>query len=256
MSLAPAANWNGKAQIVVTALDGQATAQDTFTLTIIPVNDLPTAFELLSPAGGSSLIIQADDPDTSILFTWEPSRDPDGDSITYIFTIWQEDTGFELSQSTAEAELHLLREPVVALMEENAVEKLTFQWEVGAVSGSDTTWNTAGPSSLEIDLTTLDVADDSHLPQLFALHQNYPNPFNPVTTLRYELPHNSRVLLVIYDMRGREVTKLVDGYVGAGYNKVVWNSSDASGRPVPSGIYFARLITSENTHIIKMSLIR
>ncbi|MCH8024078.1 MAG: tandem-95 repeat protein, partial [Candidatus Marinimicrobia bacterium] len=257
LSFAPAANWNGKASIVLTAMDGQASAQDTFTLTIIPVNDLPTAFELLTPASGNSLIIQADDPDTSILFTWEPSSDPDdGDSVSYIFIIWQEDTEFELSQPVGEPELHVLREPVVTLMRDNGMERANFLWEVGAVSGSDTTWNTDGPSSLEIDLSTLAVVSDSHLPQLFALHQNYPNPFNPVTTLHYELPMQSHVRLVIYDIRGREIIRLVDRYESAGFKKVSWNSSDYAGRPVPTAIYFARLVTAEYTHTIKMTLIR
>ncbi len=256
MAFSPAANWNGKAQIVVTVMDGQATAQDTFTLTILPVNDLPTGFELVGPASGSSLVIQADDPDTSILFTWEPSSDPDGDAITYIFALWQEDSEFEITQPVTEPELHLLRELVVTFMLDNGVERETFRWEVGAVSGSDTTWNTDGPSSLEIDLSTLAVVDDSHLPQLFALHQNYPNPFNPVTTVHYELPMQSHVRLVIYDMRGREVIRLVERYESAGFKKVSWNSSDHMGRPVPTGIYFARLVTADYTHTIKMTLIR
>ncbi|MCH7852103.1 MAG: T9SS type A sorting domain-containing protein, partial [Candidatus Marinimicrobia bacterium] len=170
--------------------------------------------------------------------------------------IWQEDTEFELSQPVGEPELHVLREPVVTLMRDNGMERANFLWEVGAVSGSDTTWNTDGPSSLEIDLSTLAVVNDSHLPQLFALHQNYPNPFNPVTTLHYELPMQSHVRLVIYDIRGREIIRLVDRYESAGFKKVSWNSSDYAGRPVPTAIYFARLVTAEYTHTIKMTLIR
>ncbi len=44
--------------------------------------------------------------------------------------------------------------------------------------------------------------------------------------------------------------------MGAGFNRVVWNSSDAVGRPVPSGIYIARLITPEYTRTVKMTLLK
>ena len=47
------------------------------------------------------------------------------------------------------------------------------------------------------------------VPQEFALHQNYPNPFNPVTTINYDLPQQTHVNLMIYDILGREVVQLV-----------------------------------------------
>ncbi|MFC1619997.1 T9SS type A sorting domain-containing protein [Candidatus Neomarinimicrobiota bacterium] len=88
-------------------------------------------------------------------------------------------------------------------------------------------------------------------PQVIELLPNYPNPFNPATTIRYELPHVGPVTLSIYDILGREVARLVDGYVESGYHEVDWN-----GRQAASGIYIARLVTPEYTKCIKMLLLK
>lgn len=94
------------------------------------------------------------------------------------------------------------------------------------------------------------------LPQTLALHQNYPNPFNPVSTIRYDLPSGSDVSLVVYDILGREVSKLVDGYLEPGYHHVVWDGRTTAGKEVPSGIYIARLTTPEYSKSIKMVLLK
>ncbi len=94
------------------------------------------------------------------------------------------------------------------------------------------------------------------IPKAFALHQNYPNPFNPTTTIRFELPKASEVYLVIYDILGREVAGLVDGYMEAGYRQVIWNGKDGYGRDISSGIYIVRILTPEYTRSIKTVLLK
>lgn len=59
------------------------------------------------------------------------------------------------------------------------------------------------------------------IPSSFILHQNYPNPFNPVTTLRYDIPERSEVVLTIYDILGRQVTTLVRGMEEPGFKTVI-----------------------------------
>lgn len=75
------------------------------------------------------------------------------------------------------------------------------------------------------------------IPSEFALHQNYPNPFNPTTTVKYDLPEESQVTIVIYDFLGREVRTLVDGTIEAGYNHIVWDGKTDAGRPAATGMY-------------------
>ncbi|UCD37269.1 MAG: choice-of-anchor D domain-containing protein [Fidelibacterota bacterium] len=94
------------------------------------------------------------------------------------------------------------------------------------------------------------------LPTEFALHQNYPNPFNPISTIQYDLPTGTNVILKVYDLLGREVVRLMDGYVEPGYHSITWNAKDQMGRDLPSGLYIARLVTQEFKKSIKMVLLK
>jgi flagellar hook capping protein FlgD len=101
------------------------------------------------------------------------------------------------------------------------------------------------------------------LPGQFKLEQNYPNPFNPVTVIKYQLPAESKIMLKIYNLLGQEVRTLADEIQDAGYHSVAWNSTNASGNIVSSGVYFYRLeatcITDPGKKLVrvkKMVLIR
>ncbi|UCH63142.1 MAG: T9SS type A sorting domain-containing protein [Fidelibacterota bacterium] len=85
----------------------------------------------------------------------------------------------------------------------------------------------------------------------FALNQNYPNPFNPVTAFSFELPRAAQVSLAIYDLLGREVTTLVNGYSQSGPHEAIWDAG-----PFPAGIYIARLVTPGHCKAIKMVLLK
>jgi hypothetical protein len=103
--------------------------------------------------------------------------------------------------------------------------------------------------------TTADMliqADDSTtLPQSFSLAQNYPNPFNPATTIEYSVPVAGQVRLIIYDVLGREVVRLVDDWQSEGPHTAVFDAALQ-----PSGAYFYTLIQSSNVSSRRMMLIR
>jgi len=90
----------------------------------------------------------------------------------------------------------------------------------------------------------------------FHLNQNYPNPFNPTTTISYDLPMQSEVILTVYDMLGREVRTLKNQEQPSGHYEIQWNGVDASDNPVSTGVYFCRLETEQYTQTIKMAYLR
>jgi len=91
----------------------------------------------------------------------------------------------------------------------------------------------------------------SEIPGGFRLHQNYPNPFNPSTKIRFEVPKSTFTKLIIYDALGRELETLVNEHLSAGVYETDWNAEN-----YPSGIYFYRLINSNNTETKKMILVK
>jgi formylglycine-generating enzyme required for sulfatase activity len=102
----------------------------------------------------------------------------------------------------------------------------------------------------------LDAKIETILPERFTLHQNYPNPFNPVTTLRYDLPKNSLVTIIIYDMMGREVKTLINQTQDAGYRSVIWDATNDYGKPVSAGIYLYQIQAGEYISTKKMVLLK
>jgi immune inhibitor A len=91
----------------------------------------------------------------------------------------------------------------------------------------------------------------NNIPVRMSLYQNYPNPFNPSTAIAFELTVSGDVRLVIYDLLGRVVDVPVEGFLPAGKHEVVWDGGDR-----PSGVYFYRLTTAEETLTRRMTLLK
>ncbi|HEX7357921.1 MAG TPA: FlgD immunoglobulin-like domain containing protein, partial [Ignavibacteriaceae bacterium] len=111
---------------------------------------------------------------------------------------------------------------------------------VGTIIGSV---GVADLKALGYSLATLTSVEDvkTVTPANFVLEQNYPNPFNPSTQIKFSLPINSSVRIVIYNLLGEVVRDLVNSDMNAGVHTVQWNSEDGSGKKVSSGIYFYEL---------------
>ncbi len=116
---------------------------------------------------------------------------------------------------------------------------ITYYWRVLA-------FNSEGSSSFSdrwsFILSPCSV-NDGPIIKRFSLSQNYPNPFNSQSVVSYEIPELSYVELKIYDVLGRERSRLVDGYQQAGrYDLKIHSENLSSG--YASGVYFYRLETA------------
>jgi hypothetical protein len=118
-------------------------------------------------------------------------------------------------------------------------------------------------SELVFHTTTIYVDADETPPALSGLVSVYPNPFNPLTTLRYTVGSadldssgRARVALEVFDVAGRRVAVLEDGYRPAGSWSVSWDGSAAQGGPAASGIYFMKLTVGRNSFTSKAVLLR
>ncbi len=96
----------------------------------------------------------------------------------------------------------------------------------------------------------------SGAPAVTVLHAAYPNPFNPATHLRFEVARAGRVQLEVYDLAGRRVRTLFDGWLPAVVHEEIWDGRDDGGRPVPSGVYYCRLLTADRTAMQKLTLLK
>jgi Secretion system C-terminal sorting domain/PQQ-like domain len=85
----------------------------------------------------------------------------------------------------------------------------------------------------------------------FKLNQNYPNPFNPMTKISFSIPENSNVLLKVYDILGKEIKTLVNGFIFRGEYFEIFDGSELS-----SGIYIYKLNAGKYSSTKKMVMIK
>ena len=118
--------------------------------------------------------------------------------------------------------------------------------------GSDT-WQQMNPTPGSTNTNILSNDNSFYsAPEYFSLGQNYPNPFNPQTQFHYDLPKSGNINLGIYDVLGKEVYTVLNGYQRAGKHNVLWTGINNKGLQVQSGIYFYRLTTDSEITTKKM----
>lgn len=93
-------------------------------------------------------------------------------------------------------------------------------------------------------------------PSEFKLNQNYPNPFNYYTTIKYDLPVDSKIKLTVYNILGQKVVTLVNKRQSADNYTTTWNGLNSSGQKVASGIYIYQLRIEDKVFQKKMLLLR
>jgi hypothetical protein len=100
-------------------------------------------------------------------------------------------------------------------------------------------------------VTGIETVSGEPVPKTFRLDQNYPNPFNPVTTISFAIAKRTHVLLVLYDILGRQMITLVDETLGPGEYKVQL-AADA----LSSGVYFYSMRAGEFRRTRKLTVLK
>ena len=121
---------------------------------------------------------------------------------------------------------------------EEATETITFSAS-GLATGGSSGYNGDLVYTIQVEIQPQSVgilSNDLKIP--FGLHGNYPNPFNGETIISYAIPKDGFVNISIFNVAGQFVTNLVNDYQLHGEKKIVWDTKDAKGNHVSSGIYY------------------
>ena len=140
--------------------------------------------------------------------------------------------------------------PIGYLVTVNTIDMLKFLNDQDfdqELAGADTSMNHM------VTITGSSAVDEQipGIPSEYNLSQNYPNPFNPATSFTYSLKQSGEVKISIYDVSGKEVKSLVDGFRSAGNYVVNFNARDMA-----SGIYYYRITTNDFIQTNKMVLLK
>jgi hypothetical protein len=251
-------NWNGSSSIMVVVSDGSATDTTSFELTVNAVNDAPSSFALNEQ---DSVYITMNNFDSdSLTFGWDESADVDEDELTYHFTAeliinGQLTTEYDTTLTANEMKIDYksVFDEIYAAQAMLAV----MEWDVSVSDGIAEVLAENGPLTVGVNASDAVLSiDEELLPDVYALHQNYPNPFNPITTLRYDLPEQANVNIIIYNLLGRQVRTLLNQTQDAGYRSVIWNATNDYGKPVSAGVYLYQIQAGEFVQTRKMVLLK
>ena len=254
--LIPNQNWFGEATVTLILVEDESGLADTtsFQVTVLPVNDSPEPFSLIYPIVTDTISIHTDNDET-VTFTWGRSMDVDSEVI-YKLTIALDYFGTSYTneyENIADTTFGVSAYEYAILMTNLNLPLLNIDYNVEASDGEYTVISDNG--EFVFDNTSLSIKNDI-LPREFTLHQNYPNPFNPNTSLRYDLPNDGTVNITIYDMMGRIVKTLVNGFQTAGFKSVQWNATNNRNEPVSAGLYLYSIQAGKFRQTKKMVLLK
>lgn len=90
----------------------------------------------------------------------------------------------------------------------------------------------------------------------FTVLPAYPNPFNPSTTITYGIETDNNVIINIYDITGKLINTLQNGYQLQGWHSIIWNGTNQNGEQVPAGIYLSKITSNTSTKTTKLMLLK
>ncbi|MCC7430093.1 S8 family serine peptidase [bacterium] len=215
---------------------------DTISVVILPVNDPPTAFNIVSPANFATI---NSPPQNKVTFTWQKSFDLETQEPYY---------SIEFAQTSNFANSTL------TVVGPDSFVTVTFNssgwnyWRVFVTDGTVTLPCANFYRAVNVILSG--VEDENNLPKAYKLSQNYPNPFNPTTTIEFAILESGKTELEIFNVLGQKIRTLVSEKLLSGSYKVKWNGTDENGKQVSSGIYFYKLKSGNFSETKKMVLLK
>ena len=255
----PIENFNGSDSLTFSVSDGILLDTGTVNITVVGLNDAPSSFALSEQ---DSVYITMDNFATdSISFTWDESIDVDGDELLYDFTASLIVNGqVKAEYNSSSLTIREMKIDHQSVFDEIFAAQAMFgeiEWDVSVRDSMVEVTSENGALTLGVNASAAVLSINGELlPEVFSLHQNYPNPFNPVTKLRYDLPENGLVTIIIYDMLGRQVKTLINQTQDAGYRSVIWDATNDYGKPVSAGIYLYQIQAGEYMRTKKMVLLK
>lgn len=104
--------------------------------------------------------------------------------------------------------------------------------------------------------TAVLASTQSSVPEKTGFEQPFPNPFNSTVLLRFALPTAEDVRVMVYDMAGQRLRRLLHSSRPAGHHAVEWDGRDGQGDPVASGVYLFRLEAGSLVDTVEAALVR
>lgn len=198
--------------------------------------------------------------DHYVLLQWLPGYDfnSPSKSLTYNLRIGTTPGGSEIMAPSSDLTTGYIKLPKRGNVDNNLSWRIynlppgKYYWSIQSVdnsfAGSDFT-----PEQTFVVTSSTGVAQiGTGIPDKFELHQNYPNPFNPSTKIRYSLPGNSDVKIVVHDLSGKQIAELVNTSLNAGVYELTWYAENN----LSSGLYFYTIESEFGRFSKKMLLIK
>jgi len=214
---------------------------------IKPINDTPSEFNIITPTIDSTIVMNKSNYLNTFSIMWEESIDIENDDILYdvIFSgDLSEISRYGLNSTHTEFSF----KEILAATDTVSIANSTI-----SVIASDGDLQTGAKNS------GIQIIVDGRLfaPAKLNLDQNHPNPFSNITSIGFDLPKRTEVSLIIYDLLGKEIVKLIDNKIyERGYNTIAWNGFDKYKNRIPSGIYIIQIKNDTEVQHKKLMLIK
>ena len=230
--------------------------KDSLKANVYPAGALPPTMSFKSQAqpgqpSGLTYSWDEDQPDNNsrITLKWNAPQYSEPDSMLMRYAVYRFDATEAPHDSSYKDARHLIDIVGDTTFTDNPPESQhRYFYAVTALSSNFV----ESEASTAVDVGTVVSVDEREpLVRSYELDQNYPNPFNPTTNIGFTLPEQAEVSLAVYDMTGRKVAELVDGFYQAGKHNVTFDAQNLA-----SGVYVYRLDAGEVSVSRKMILLK